>query len=1074
MATKAALEQNFDRLYAELNPPQRQAVDTIEGVVMVLAGPGTGKTQIVAMRIARILQQTQMDPHNILCLTFTESGVAAMRKRLISIIGPAAYYVRIHTFHSFCNDIIQEHPDKFSFARELAVLSDIERVQVFEEIINELPGTSPLKPFGNPYLFLTDLAGNVQTLKAERVTSKQYAGLLRANRTLLKKLTKPLEEFLALSTGERTPASAAKVHAAIQAVRPAAKNLTQPFEQFERFYQRLEESMATAATKRDTGKALTVYKNSLKRWRDQQRQRLPKQQAMQTVFDRYQAKLKEWGRYDYEDMILFVLDRFKSDDELLAQYQEQFQYILVDEYQDTNGAQNATVDFLGNWHDNPNIFVVGDDKQSIYRFQGASLENLLYLHQRYPQLTVVTLQHNYRSQQLILDAATDLIAHNRETIDRYIPGTAQALQSVHGYPRQPIAVNCFDTIDTEVYGVARQIKTLIDGGTTPQEIAVLYRRNADAADFASVLLKLGVPVQVESGHNVLEDIEIAQLIELLKYVHQPPRTESLWKILQYGFWQLPPLDIIKCQQYAASKKLDLFTVIGSGEHLQASAVADEKPFLALAEKLAQWQALAVNRPLPDFVAHVISESGILRQSLTHTDDHVTTLNCIATFFNQTKHVSSRSPLATLREFLAHIDLLIEHDIPLPAVPLQTKRNAVRLMTAHKAKGLEFEHVFIVRATDHHWGNIREHNHVPLPAGILRYDKIVGQENNEDERRLFYVALTRAKRSVAISYAAHSRTNREQVPAIFLEEILPEYKVLETKQELDDEAHERLQVLTVQALPRQHDGQLEAYLRTILDRYVLSVTHLNNYLQCPRLFYYRNLLKVPSSKTVHMAYGTAIHAALYDYCQHFTTNKSPSVADLLESFKHHLQREVVTKQEYTDTLAVGEQVLRDYIEHYRDTCSRHNLLEYNFHSHGVHVGGIPLTGLADKIEILDPTTKHVRVVDYKTGNPDTKRSEIRPGGSYHRQLVFYKILCDNSPRFPYTMTSGEIDFIQKSPRTNAYVKKQYTITDADISGLTKTITEVWQEIQDLQFLAADNLKMCGTCEYCQLVAQGKLQ
>ncbi|MEX1997751.1 MAG: ATP-dependent DNA helicase [Candidatus Andersenbacteria bacterium] len=1063
--------QVFKKLYQELNPAQRQAVDAIEGVVIVLAGPGTGKTQILALRIAKILQETQMDPYNILCLTFTESGVAAMRKRLVTIIGPAAYYVRIHTFHSFCNDIIQEYPEKFTFARDLEVLSEVERLELFREIIDELPGTSPLKPFGNPYLFLSDIAGNIQSLKQEHVTSRRYQAVVTATKKLVVAMAPLIQPLITSSTAERTPAAVAEVHQELMALRSQFSRLAPHFDRLEKMYGRFT-AAAPAAERRAVGKLVTKYKNDLKRFTDSLTNRLPKQQDMKKVYEAYQQKMRTRGRYDYEDMILFVAERFKEDEELLARYQEQFQYILVDEYQDTNGAQNEAIYLLGQFHDNPNIFVVGDDKQSIYRFQGASLENLLFLYEQYrDSAQVIVLEDNYRSQQAILDAAAAIISHNEESVERYLPAAQAPLRAQQAYEPKPIDILQFDNGDMERYGIAQKIQALLTAGVPAPEIAVLYRRNADAADFAEAMRKQGIPVQVESGHNILDDIIIQQFLEVLRYLQDPRRGDTLWNILHYEFWQLSTLDVLKAQAYAREQKLDLFRVMSTPEHLAASGVKQPRALLTLTQKIAAWQALLHNRPLPDFVAHVLRESGLLNYVLLQAD-HLNMLNCITTLFTDIKLQDRHQRLFTLGQFLAYVDLLTVHRVVVPAARLQSQREAVRLMTAHRAKGLEFEHVFIVRACDRHWGNLHERTMVPLPQGLLQYDKITGEENNEDERRLFYVALTRARRMAHISWAHQSSTGRAQVPAIFVEEIPPALKTVQVVEEKAPATLARLSMAVTPVEPAAPNEQLTTYITMQLEQYVLSVTHLNNYLRCPRLFYYRNLLRVPSVKNKHMAFGTAIHGALYDFCSRITHDHLPTAKDLTQSFIKHLRRESLTEAEYRDALDVGTKVLREYYEHYRDTCSRTNLLEYNFSAHGVVVDSVPLTGMIDKVEI-DAAARSAHVVDYKTGNPDTKRAALQRGGDYHRQLVFYKLLGDSSPRFPYDIHSGEIDFVEKSPSKKAYIKKKYGLTTTDTKALRVIIQQVWRDINALRFLAPDNEQFCGQCEYCLLVAAGKL-
>ncbi|MEX2054712.1 MAG: UvrD-helicase domain-containing protein [Candidatus Andersenbacteria bacterium] len=1063
----------FATKYRTLNPEQRRAVDAIEGVVIVLAGPGTGKTQVLAMRIAKILQETQMDPHNILCLTFTESGVAAMRKRLISIIGTAAYYVRIHTFHSFCNEVIQENAEKFTFARELEVLSEIERVELFREIIDTLPAQSPLKPFGNPYLFLPDIVSNIQSLKQEHISPPDYKQALNDLEKLVSKLKPSVAPFLKVTASDRSVVQCEKIYQTIIKTKSTVPAIATNFVRLEKLHTAFTEHLAEAPDKRSQGKLLTKFKNDLKRWYENVANRLPKQQALHTVYVQYQEELNKRGRYDYEDMILFVIDKFKTDDELLARYQEQFQYILVDEYQDTNGAQNETVSLLGAWHENPNIFVVGDDKQSIYRFQGASLENLLYLYERYKDVAeVIVLQANYRSQQTILDAASALIVHNQESIERYLPGAKQDLRATGKRQAAPVKIVTYDSLASEWYGVGTTIKSLIKTGTPPQEIAVLYRRNADAAEIADTLFKLNIPLQIESGENVLDDPTTHQLLDVISYVAEPRRHDLLWKILHYSFFNIAASDLVKLQAYAAHAKKDLITIITSEDESNAAKLAQVSSLQAIAHKLAHWQVVATNKPLPDVLAHVLQESGLFgKVSAAH--DHLEVLNRLTVLFNEARHLYRHNRHVTLAEFVEYLNLLKEHGLTLTAQRLQTKAAAVRLMTAHKAKGLEFEQVFMVQAVDHHWGNLRERNMVPLPQGLLHHDRIAGEENNEDERRLFYVAMTRAKQGLTISHAARGATGREQVPAIFIEEIPTRYVAMHSEVEVAPNTLQQLQTISLSPQPPPPDTRLTNFLQGLTEQYVLSVTHLNNYLTCPRLFYYRNLLRVPEVKSAFQAFGTAIHAALYEYYALSSAKQLPPPTVLLDSFSRHLKQEVLDEIEFKNSLERGEQLLTAYLDHYADNSCRQNLLEYNFSSHGVTVDDIPITGQIDKIEIVDPARQLVNVVDYKTGNPDTKKRHVKRGGNYHRQLVFYKLLCDNSPRFAYTMNSGEIDFIEASAKTEEFIKPRVTVTDADLQELRATISKVWQDIQSLRFIDPNNPDFCGDCVFCKIAAQGHI-
>ena len=215
----------------------------------------------------------------------------------------------------------------------------------------------------------------------------------------------------------------------------------------------------------------------------------------------------------------------------------------------------------------------------------------------------------------------------------------------------------------------------------------------------------------------------------------------------------------------------------------------------------------------------------------------------------------------------------------------------------------------------------------------------------------------------------------------------------------------------------------------------------------------------------MAFGTAVHEALHDLFVEWQKNsRAPEVAWLQKRFEQHLQREILTKQESTDALALGKETLARWYQHYQTSFIPNSLLEFNFASHGIQIDGLRLTGKLDKVEIVDAKRKEVNIVDYKTGNPDNKSAALKPGGEYWRQLVFYKLLCDLSPRFPYTMVSGEIDFIQPSPRSGKYIKKKFEITPEEVAELVQVIETSWKEIKSLEFLDKPG---CRECEYCKI-------
>ena len=375
MISKLEQAKAFEAVYESLNEQQKVAVNSIEGPVMVIAGPGTGKTQILGARIGKILLETDTAPENILCLTYTDAGAIAMRKRLVSMIGTSAYKVNISTFHSFCNDIIQDNLSLFD-KTNLDAISELEKIELLKKLIDGFDKTNPLKRYrGDIYFEMSNLAKLFSAMKKEGWKPS----------FLIEKVDDYIKEI--------------------------------PFRDafiYKRKYKQFEAG---------------ALKQGLV---DNELEKMAKLKAAIESFDVYQKLMKDRNRYDFEDMINWVINAFKENKNLLAQYQERFLYILVDEFQDTSGTQNELVQLLVNYWDQPNLFVVGDDDQSIFRFQGANVENMLHFQNQYAQdMLTIVLENNYRSTQPILDASTIVINNNQERLVNKIEGLEKKLIAAH-------------------------------------------------------------------------------------------------------------------------------------------------------------------------------------------------------------------------------------------------------------------------------------------------------------------------------------------------------------------------------------------------------------------------------------------------------------------------------------------------------------------------------------------------------------------------------------------------------------------------------------------------------------------
>ncbi|MDP3963745.1 MAG: ATP-dependent DNA helicase [bacterium] len=976
----------------KLNPKQREAVEAIEGPVMVVAGPGTGKTQILTLRVANILAKTDASPDAILALTFTEAAAANVRKRLVGLIGSRGYYVRIGTFHGFCNSLIQQYPDRYPAIIGGTHAMPADAMRIVRDIV-ERGAWEKLRPAADTYYYVPEILKSINGIKREGYDPDAFAKLVATERELFD-------------------------------------------------------------ARDDLRHAAGKYAGQMKGEAKKRLEKLERNSELADIYAAYQRTLRQRHLYDFDDMILETIKAMESDENFLRELQERYQYVLVDEHQDTNGAQNRVLELLASFYPNPNLFVVGDEKQAIFRFQGASLENFLYFKNKYPDARFINLEENYRSTQAILDSAQSLIEKNKAVL-------SFALRASARQGTDPIEVWKFGVPEGELLFLADRIKALADAGTPWNEIAVLYRENKDVRPIADFFAARQIPFVIESDRNVMDHPEILKFITLLEAIWRFGEDESLARALHVDFLELDPLDVYVLLKELPRGASGLYKLLARPGYIEKMDLGDPAKLRECYRRLSQWKVQSQNDEMASFIARVMRESGFLEMALQR-DRYIGNMEVISVFFTEVKKISQNHPASRLDDLMEYLQVLRSHGSTLKERVVRVG-GAVRLMTAHRAKGLEFEAVFIVGAHNGHWGNRLSRKYFELP---FRTASDASEfEKNEDERRLFYMALTRAKRHVFITYSAMAEDGRECVPSQFIEEIRPELRQMHSGEGIEETLPQRRAEFL--AAPASSPIPDTAYFAEIFRTRGLSATALNNYLSCPWKYFYQNLLRLPQVPTALQTYGTATHKAL----QIFFDAKAKGAIDagkelLLESFRKELALHPLTSHDADALRIKGEKALGGYVDFWQAEWHTDTVNEFTVS--GALLGDIKLTGKLDKLE-LNADGKSAVVVDYKTKQPQSRnwiegKTKDKQSGDYKRQLVFYRLLLDLKPDKTYRMTAGVIDFVEPDDR-GKYRKETFEIADAEKEELIDAIKRMAGEVVRLAFWD----KRCddAKCEYCSL-------
>jgi DNA helicase II / ATP-dependent DNA helicase PcrA len=1020
---------------------QLKAIQHIYGPIRVLAGPGTGKTEILSLRIANLLtSEAQVDPTNILCMTFTDAARLNMRQRLAKKVGPAtAKKIAIHTYHSFCNEVIQQNL-KFFNKEDLDQVTELESIKYVQKILDNLPKGHILRDLKRPYKIVNNLIKLFETIKSENLN--------------IPELHEKIELFRQTDVVDN----------------PAM------------YYQK------NMGPGREKGTKKADFDDAL--------EKLDKVGAAIDLFPDYKNILRQHSRYDFNDMIHWVIDLFKQQPDVLASFAERYQYIMVDEYQDTNGSQNALIAALADadMSEAPNLFVVGDDDQSIFRFQGANSANMRLVEKRYPSLKDVQLVDNFRSTQIILDFAENFIKSNVTRIKKNFTGLTS-----HSKKEQfaPTVVGVQNARHENIF-LAKRIKTLVDKGVPAHEIAVLMPKNKQLSTLSKYLQHYGIATYIKKQQNLLEMPLVQQILQVLSYINKEVQLsysgdDTLFKLLHLPFFGIKPQTIARaihqCNEVRGSKFREFLLSLA---HNDAALLFGEHVDPKLSSAILTLESLieyGCNYNVYQVFKNVVHHCKIREYVLLH-EEKIDLLDQLTTCFDFIEEETDRDPDLRIEAFMEQLQLMEDNKITLNRQRAFGNENGVQLLTVHSSKGLEFEHVFIAACTEKEWEKKTSGKEsLKLPKNILADIELAKQGNDAKDddwhelRRLMYVGITRAKQHLTFSYHRADTNGKEIAVSSLLLEAFADLENISVPDKADQVTETDL--LFFEPIDREitaSEYELrtaeEAVINKHIDNLKLSVTALNNYLKCPVNYYYNNVLKVPSGTNEHMSFGSAVHNSFEDFFTAMLNDEHkawPSEEFLVERFKANIyaMRRNFTPQGMKQKEEYGIDVIRANYKKFINEWTKETEVEWK-PPHATFYKEIPISGFADRI---DYQGKHGHIIDYKTGDfagdyakkqltpPKTnKQGEISIGGDYWRQAVFYKLLIDNATGIDWKANSAEFIFVEPLKRDGSINSKKFVVTPEDEIIVGKQIEDTYAKINNKEFSQGCGDEYCDWCNF----------
>jgi DNA helicase II / ATP-dependent DNA helicase PcrA len=1047
-------------MLVNLNDKQLEAVKYVGGPLLIIAGAGTGKTAVITQRIIHLINEKLAKPNEILALTFTEKAAAEMAER-VDIAMPMGYQEpQISTFHSFCDKILKQEGSFIGLDTNFKLLSGAQSYILFRKHLYELP-LDKFRPLGNPTSFIGDILAHFSRLQDEAVLPEEYIEFAKALR---------------------------------------------------------EDDLADKYSKEEYLELANVYKA-------------------------YSDAKVANSRLDFGDLIILTLRLFKEKPNILEKYRKLYKYILIDEYQDTNFTQNLLVNMLA-LGVNPDkatkairntteLTVVGDDDQSIYKFRGAAISNILQFKETYPKAKRIVLTDNYRSRQEILDSSYQLVTHNNpyrlevtEEVDKQLKSRVDGEKN-----RTAVQLMLADTVSNEAEGVAKEILRLTgnkerlkddseivdrrfdDRGQSMfidvadekavysfKDIAILVRANTHADEFIQSLKFYGIPFKHAGPKGLYSRPEVSILISFLKTVADRADTISFFNIIKMPQWGFSPREIVELMRLSKKDRTSPLEWIenqlnakigaelkspdlGGEETVESSHFVHQVNNSELINKTFSQNSVAslvifieiYNRAYIGvkeglgtgaILFEFFKSSGYLDQLLAEdTFEAQFKVQNIGKFFELIKNYETDNPDSNIFEYVDFLQYSIDiGENPKVDQDLLDDYNAVTISTIHSSKGLEYPVVFLVNLVKGRFPSQNRSDKIAIPEGLVKESPTELDESEshiQEERRLAYVAVTRAKQKLYLTAASlYGEKGRKSQPSLFLNEILNRKIVGD-----DFPLVSGSKIPTFATLTNDEDqfGSLSSVTSTVGD--FVSYSQLDTYSNCPKKYKYQYILNLTEPDSHVFSYGNTIHATLKKFYEKYNMDGqltgleelSPASADVLveiftqswvgggyESKKH----EEVRKE-------FGAESMKKFYEKMYLADDKVLALETPFK---LNLENTTVTGRIDRIDLIGETdgVKVVNLIDYKSGK--VKRA-TKSDKNFNLQLAIYALAAERVMGFKVSKVG--LWFVEHGE------KVEYEITEKIKNDGLMMINSFIKQMKSGDFNPKPDMFGCKFCAYKEI-------